>query len=337
MKRRGLLKSFCVALLLLLHSAGACAPSAVAQPNRPVGAVRVLLSVGVRDGSPVPRLRAEDVRLLEDGTPQRIVSLDNYGQSPLALALVVDVSASQQRVLRATKSIAWEFVRRLLRQDTDRVAVVSFSNETSVDLPLTADLLMARGAIDKLRFIPPPGWVGGGVIVGPPPKIVPHMAGTTALYDAVIDVSRRVFPGDWEGRRAVVLLTDGDDTGSRAKLKDAAESAVGSGVVVYAVGIGDSNEYGGLDKGSLLKITERSGGEAFFPKNMDDLPGVFARLEGRLASQYLLTFVPAGKDAAQSFHSLKIEVANPELRGRGLRFNYPEGYVSGGAQATRAK
>jgi Ca-activated chloride channel family protein len=313
---------------VLLFLLCACVPLSpiVAQSSKPESAVSVLVSVAARGNSAAPPLQAEDVRLLEDNTPRRIVSFDDQSESPLALTLAIDVSGSQEHLLYATKSIAWQLVAKLLRPGKDRIAVASFSNETSVELPLTHDLAQAQGAIDELKFIPPPGWMSGGVIVGSPPKLAPHTPGSTALWDAVVDVDQKVFTARQpQERRTILLLTDGEDTGSRAKLKDAVESAISAGVVVYAIGIGDAKNYEGVDKESLKKIAERSGGEAFFPGKPSDLPNTFTRLEAILRSQYLLTFVPADKPDAQNFRKLKIEIVKPDLR-ESLRVTFQEGY-----------
>ena len=98
-------------------------------------------------------------------------------------------------------------------------------------------------------------------------------------------------------------------------------------MAVYSIGIGDEY-YGGIDEGGLRKISEQTGGRAFIPGKLQDLQPAFAQIEQELRSQYLISYSPAGRKADDRLRKLKIEIVNPELRKRGLRLSYRQGYYA---------
>jgi Ca-activated chloride channel family protein len=132
-----------------------------------------------------------------------------------------------------------------------------------------------------------------------------------------------------EVRRSLLLISDGVDTSSRMKLAEAVRAALRAEVVVYAVGIGDDKNFDGVDRDDLRKLTEPTGGRAFFPKKADELPAIFTQIQNELLSPYVVTFAAPDARRDGSFRKLKIEVVNPELRRRGVKVSHPQGYVDG--------
>ncbi|MCA1620040.1 MAG: VWA domain-containing protein [Acidobacteria bacterium] len=288
----------------------------------------------------VTALKQEDIRVLEDGVPQQVFTFQRETDRPLSLAILIDVSASQERTLPEEKSAAQRFVDTVIRQQKDEVAVLSFTGEATLEQGLTGSVARIRRAIDKVEFTPPSGYVGGGILVGTPPISGDNQsrAASTAIWDAIWVTSREVLAESSDKtRRAIILLSDGVDTSSRLKMSEAVDSALKADAIIYAVGIGDSFSFDGVDEGSMRKIAERTGGRAYFPRNEDDLRVAFAQIQEELRSQYLIAYSPSNKSKDGSFRKVQIEVANPELKKQNLRLTYRQGYFARSAVDARPK
>ena len=288
----------------------------------------------------VTSLKQEDIRVLEDGVPQQVFTFNRETDRPLSLAIVIDVSASQERTLPEEKSAAQRFVDTVIRARKDEVAVLSFTGDATLELGLTGNADRVRRAIERVEFTPPSGYVGGGVLVGTPPISGDNQsrAASTAIWDAIWVTSREVLAGSSDKtRRAIILLSDGVDTSSRLKLSEAVDSALKADAIIYAVGIGDSFSFDGVDEGSLRKISERTGGRAYFPRNEDDLRVAFAQIQEELRSQYLIAYSPSNKSKDGTFRKVQIEVTNPELKKQSLRLTYRQGYFARSAVDARPK
>jgi VWFA-related protein len=130
-------------------------------------------------------------------------------------------------------------------------------------------------------------------------------------------------------RRAIVLLTDGDDTRSKIKKQDVIDFAVKSDVVIYSIGIRDASfPEGHMDEGALRKVSDRTGGRAFFPARASELQASFSQIDQELRSQYLIAYSPTNKDRDGSYRRVKIEVVNPELRKNKAQLLYRQGYYA---------
>ncbi len=287
----------------------------------------------------ITTLRQEDVRVFEDGVPQEVFTFQRETDRPLSLAIMIDTSGSQERTLPDEKIAARAFVDTVIRDRKDEVAVLSFTGETTLEQGLTGSAARARAAIDRIEFVPPSGYIGGGIAVpGTPPISGTNqtLAGSTAIWDAVWVTSNDVLSGTSEKtRRAIILLTDGVDTSSGKKRGEAIDAAVKADVVVYSVGIGDAYTYG-LEEDTLRKLSERTGGRAYFPRDDTELRAAFAQIQQELRSQYLVAYSPTKKVKDGTFRQLKIEVVNPELRKQNLRLTYRQGYFARSATASNA-
>jgi len=230
----------------------------------------------------VSTLTKEDVRVLEDGVPQNIFTFQPNSDLPLSLAILIDCSGSEERTLPEEKGAARSFLESVLRADKDEAAVVSFTGEVTLEQGLTGNIGRLRRAIDDVRFVPPAGYIGGGVVVGGTPPISgtqQTLAGSTAIWDAIWATSNELLSDSAEHtRRAIILLTDGEDTISQVRMQEAINRAVKAEALIYAIGIGDRYQYG-IDEGALKKITEGTGGRAYFPRNERDLNDAFAQIQ----------------------------------------------------------
>ncbi|MBV9924805.1 MAG: VWA domain-containing protein [Acidobacteria bacterium] len=279
----------------------------------------------------VTTLKQDDIRVLEDGVEQKVTVFQRETDRPLSLAILIDCSASQERTLPEEKSAAQRFVDTVIRAAKDEVAVLTFTGDATLEQGLTGSSARVRSAIDRVEFMPPSGYIGGGVTVGTPPISGDNQAraGSTAIWDAVWVTSREVLTETSDKtRRAIILLTDGVDTSSRLKMQEAVDSALKADAIIYAIGIGDSFSFEGVDEGSLRKITERTGGRAYFPRNEDDLRLAFAQIQEDLRSQYLIAYSPSNKTKDGSFRKVQIDVVNADLKKQQLHLTYRQGYFA---------
>jgi Ca-activated chloride channel family protein len=288
----------------------------------------------------VTTLRKEDVRVLEDGVPQEVSVFQRETDRALSLAILIDTSASQERTLPEEKSAAQRFVDMVIRPSKDEVAVLSFTGETTLEQGLTGTPGRVRSAIDRVEFVPPSGYIGGGIVTGTPPISGDNQrrAGSTAIWDAIWVTTREVLSETSDKtRRAIILLSDGIDTSSRVKDSEAIDSALKTDAIIYSIGIGDSFSFDGVDEGRLRKLSENTGGRAFFPRNEEDLRSAFAQIQDELRSQYLLAYSSSNKARDGGFRKVRIEVTNPDLARQNLRLTYRQGYFAQSEAAPRKK
>jgi VWFA-related protein len=188
-----------------------------------------------------------------------------------------------------------------------------------------------RRAIDRVEFIPPSGYIGGGVVVNGTPPISgtnQSLAGSTAIWDAIWATSEELISTSAEHtRRAIILLTDGVDTSSRMKMQEAIERAQKADALIYAIGIGDRYTFD-VNEGDLRKIAEKTGGRAYFPRHERDLHDAFTQIQRDLREQYLVAYSPSNKARDGSYRRIEIQLVNPALRQRDLKLNYRSGYFA---------
>ncbi len=283
----------------------------------------------------ISNLKKEDFRVLEDGQPQEIFTFQGNIDLPLSIAILIDTSRSEERTLPDEKAAARSFVEAVMRPDKDEAAIVSFTGDVTLEQGFTGNLDRLRRAIDRVEFVPPSGYVGGGVVVGdgrggtPPISDTNQiMAGATAIWDAVWASSNDLLSVSAENtRRTIILLTDGEDTISQVKIHEAIERAQKADALIYAIGIGDSYQ-GGVDAGSLRKITEQTGGRAYFPRSESELRSAFAQIQRDLREQYLVAYSPSNKARDGSYRRIQIDLVEPELRKQKIRLNYRPGYFA---------
>jgi len=279
----------------------------------------------------VNTLKAEDIRILEDGQPQEIFTFQQNIDLPLSIAILIDTSISEERTLPDEKVAARAFLEEVIRPAKDEAAVLSFTGETTLEQGFTGSAARLSRAIDRIEFVPPSGYVGGGVVVNGTPPISgtnQSIAGSTAIWDAVWATSEELLSTSAEHtRRAIILLTDGEDTSSHMKMHEAVERAQKADAFIYAIGIGDRYT-DRVDEGSLRKIAEQTGGRAYFPRQERDLRDAFAQIQQDLREQYLVAYSPSNKARDGSYRRIEIQLINPTLKSQNLKLNYRNGYFA---------
>lgn len=291
-----------------------------------VQVVRVPAIVQGPDGKAVKGLEARDFRLTDNGRPQPIRQIWNE-DLPLTVGLVLDVSDSQMKVLEQNRTVMRDFLRGLLRPQ-DRVFLVAFTGQARLfhDFTPSADAVIDVAAkihteqqVDgkplgpKCKPLPPPR---GQKTLKKPPKTCGGSAIWHALYWTI-----EKLKADVEGRKALVLITDGQDSGSDHSLAQVLAAAQRHSVTVYAVGVGGKTgrPEAALNAADLRRLGEESGGGLFTEEQNAET--IFGRINDDLRSQYVLGFSPAEACDGQ-FHRLTVTA------GEGRQVRTRAGYQS---------
>jgi VWFA-related protein len=278
----------------------------------------------------VTTLKAEDLRVLEDGVPQQLFTFQRETDRPLAIAFLIDVSFSQESTLPAEKAAARTFIEKVIDSHKDQVAIIPFTGLAYLEQPMTRDILSVYQVLERIDVAVPLYLGAGRPLTGIPtgPGLpAPPEEGTTAIWDAVALTSSNVLanaPG--LRRRAIILLTDGLNTTGRLNKKQAIEGALAAETVVYAIGIGSAKD--GLDRGVLRDVAQGTGGRAFFPDKKFDLNAAFAEIEQELRTQYLLAYSSTNKKRDGAYRKISIEITNPELKKEKLEIRHRPGYYA---------
>lgn len=292
-------------------------------------AVNVLFTAQDRNRRLLTDLKQTDIKVLENGEPQEIVGFSRQVDLPMSLSIVIDTSLSQERTLPQEKEAAMAFLESVIRPAKDEVSIVTFTGETTLEQGMTNNLTRLRRAVERVRIIPPAGYMGSGVAGTPPINgDSVNLYGSTALWDAIWVTSEEVLgPAPDRTRRAIILLTDGLNNGGQKKLDEAVQAALKAEAVIYTIGIGD-NYYDGVDKGTLNKLSERSGGRAYFPRDERDLRQAFQQIEEEMRSQYLIAYEPVDQKRDGSYRTIEIVLENPELKKQKVKLTHRQGYFA---------
>ena len=279
----------------------------------------------------ITTLRAEDVRVLEDGVPQEVFTFQRETDRPLALAFLIDVSRSQEFTLPDEKAAARSFIENVFQSSRDLVAIIPFTGLAYLEQEMTRDVVSVYKVLQRVE-VALPAYLGSGRplsgIPTGPGLVAPPEEGTTAIWDSVALTSSSVLaktPG--LRRRAIILLTDGHDTTSRLAKSDAINSTLAAEAVVYVIGIGNTR-YEGVDKSALRDLAQRTGGRAFFPDKKLDLTAAFAEIEQELRTQYLIAYSSTNKRRDGAYRKITIEITNPDLRKEKLELRHRPGYFA---------
>ncbi|MEO6966544.1 MAG: VWA domain-containing protein, partial [Acidobacteriaceae bacterium] len=262
-----------------------------------------------------------DCNVFEDNKQQTLKSFSAQSDLPLSLGILLDTSLSQQRVLPEEQKAAAAFLRHIL-WTKDEAFLISFDVTVDLSADWTGSPNQLQQALDAAQINSSSGNYANGTI----PSITRPKG--TLLYDAVYLASNDKMRQQ-TGRKALILLTDGQDEGSQEKLQSALEAAQKSDAIVYVLLMSDPGLYGALDfsgSGAMRKLVEATGGEVFpIGKNGRKLPGAFDTIETQLRTEYLATYTPT--NAVQDAKYRRIRVACRQ-NGKPLRVQARQGYYA---------
>jgi VWFA-related protein len=341
-------------------------PTQAQQPAQPspqpriaveVKTVSVLATVRDKHGKTISNLTKDDFSLTEDGHPQPIDYFARESDLPLRLGLLVDTSLSQRRVLEQERSASYSFLDHLLRPDKDQAFVIHFDREVELLQEFTPSRPKLQAALQLLQtpeFDGGRGGGGGGQSGGYPGGGSSGGGGGrgrragagTLLYDAVYLAGDEIM-GKQQGRKAVIILSDGVDHGSKESLSTAIEMAQRSDTVVYSILFKDDEGYGnsmarmgGMGGGGrrggrfpqeerpdgkkiLQQISKETGGRLFEVSKKETIDKIYADIEDELRNQYSLGYAP-DKNAGPGYHKIQLT-----LKQKDLVVQARDGYYSG--------
>jgi VWFA-related protein len=312
-----------------------------------VNAVNLLATVRDKKGTVVRDLGKDDFVLEQDGKPQTISYFAKESGLPLTLGLLVDTSMSQRRVLDQELAASRSFLDHVLREDRDKAFVIHFEHEVVLDQELTASRQKLQTALDQINR---PGFSqsgsgggssgsGGGGGRGSHGGRGGSGAGTL-LYDAVFLAADEVMKKQ-QGRKALIVLTDGQDRGSKETLEQAVEAAQRADTLVYGIlfadkeGYGNAGGYGGRGMGGhggrgggypgrreeshpdgkkvLEEISKASGGRFFEVSKKEPIDKIYAAIDEELRSQYSLGYTVDKAATSAGYHKLSLAVKQKDM------------------------
>ncbi len=251
--------------------------------------VNVFVTVTDAHGAPVAGLQKENFVVQEDGREQTISVFDKESALPLSIALAIDTSLSTRHDLPLEQASAKRFAHAILRP-VDALSVFSFS-ESVLQSPFgyTADLKRIDEGIDHVR-----------------------LGAATALFDAVYLASRSLDRR--QGRKVMVLITDGGDTISRIDYKGAARAAEEAEALVYSIIVVPIENSAGRETGgehALIQLSEDTGGKYYYATSMAQLDDAFRQISDELRTQYLLAYYPSQRTSNSQFRRIQVGVTGP--------------------------
>jgi len=285
-----------------------------------VDVVNVLCTVRNRNGGLVKDLTKDDFQVYEDGKLQPIRYFSRETDLPLTIGLLVDVSRSQERLLETEKRAAAQFFSQVLRKQ-DMAFLISFGSDAQLEQDFTNSQRLLRAALEGLRVRSDPG----GLYPGPVPTVTRPRG--TVLFDAVYLAAREKLRGE-VGRKALVLITDGVDMGSRVRLDDALEAAQKADAIIYSVHYFDPAAYSGMwvraDDHDLKKLSEQTGGRLFRVGRKQTLESIFDEIQQEMRSQYSLGYTPSNPARDGSFRRIEIRTRQKDLKVQARKGYYAE-------------
>jgi len=257
----------------------------------------------------IPFLTKNDCNVFEDKQPQKLTSFVAEANQPLTLGILIDTSGSQYNVLPLEQQSASAFLKRILREK-DQAFLVSFDVGVNLEQDYTNNVRELDRAISKVQINTAAGGGSAGVPgigQGPVPTIGAPKG--TLLYDAVEEVSDHKIRSE-TGRKALILLTDGEDEGSVTKPKQAIEAAQNANAIIYVILIADRGFYGGWGYSGDLQmrnLTESTGGRVInVGNNGKKLEDAFDQIEQELRTQYVAQYIPQNKTMDGKFRKVDI-------------------------------
>ena len=290
-----------------------------------VNVVQLFFNVKDKHGALIPNLTKTDFDIAEDTKPQTIKYFTAESNLPLTLGMMIDASGSQRNVIDMEKEVGAAFLKQILT-DKDEAFVISFDITVDLLQDFTRDTHRLQAALNKAKVNV--DYSSGGIpgMGGGP---VPQRGNSpgTLLYDAVY-LSAHDMLSKEVGRKAMILLTDGQDEGSRLKIQDAIEAAQKADAIVYVLLCADRGFYGGFGgysgEGEMRKLTEQTGGRVINVGNkFDKLREAFDQIAAELRSQYNIGYTPTNTKKDGTYR--KIEIKNKQ----GYKIQARSGYYAG--------
>jgi len=270
--------------------------------------VNVFATVRNKQHGIVTDLSKDDFKITEDGVEQKVEFFAREVNMPITLGLLIDTSASMDRMIDAEQDAASRFLREVMRPK-DEAMVITFDFDVDLLADFTQDTSVLSAAIRRARV----NSVGGGGVVTPGTIPQGSNAGGTDLYDAIYLACHDELATE-AGRKGVIILTDAEDTGSKLRMQDAIEAAQRSDAVIHILLISDRMATFGTGPGVAHRMAEDTGGRVIDVHNEKSLEKAFDEISEELRSQYVLGYYPLNLKRDGGFRKIQVTVNRPDVK-----------------------
>jgi VWFA-related protein len=296
MRIRAILSYLCLACL----AGGLALAVASAQIRVQVNVVNLFATVRDKHKAVVTGLKQDDFQVYEDGQPQEISYFSAESTLPITVGLLIDTSGSEYYMLSAEKDAGSRFLARVLRKG-DLAMVMTFDTDIDLLADFTDDRGVLNRAINRAQINVP---VGGIIVQGPLPT---SGSGGTNFYDAVYLAAHDKLSEE-AGRKAIIVLTDAEDTGSKLRLEDAIEAAQRTDTVVHILLVAQD----GGDQAVARRLTDETGGRTIVVRSEKNLEAAFDQISEELRNQYTIGYSPTNKSRNGSYRKIKVETKDKD-------------------------
>jgi VWFA-related protein len=273
----------------------AAAPALRAQDpifSTDVKVVSLLATVRNRQGAIIHDLTKDDFTILENGRPQTIKYFSRDTDLPLTIGIMVDTSVSQIKVMERERGASFRFIDHILRENKDKIFILQFDMAVSMRQPLTDSRVNLEEALSLVDVPTEKQLRAGGWAPG------------TILYDAVVQASNETMQKQ-QGRKAMILLTDGVDTGSDRSLNDAIEAAQRADTLIYSIYFSAEGPTG---RPVLKRMSQETGGSFFEMSKKQSFEQIFDQIQDELRSQFSIGFVSDVPVRISEFRKLQVSL-----------------------------
>ncbi len=268
-----------------------------------VDIVNVLATVRGKNGALIPDLKQTDFKVFEDGKEQEIKYFTRETDLPLTIGMLIDVSGSMDGLIPMEQRAGGQFFEQVLRKN-DLAFIISFGKDSELLQDSTNSPRLLQRGLNELKL----NTRVGGIHPGPVPT-ANNQAGTV-LYDAVYLAADERLRKE-SGRKVIILITDGEDTGSQVSKQKAIEAAQKSDAIIYGI----FYSQGGFgDKGTLTKMAEETGGRVFDVGRRGNLDDIFKQIQEEMRSQYSVSYSPTNAVRDGSYRKLDFKMTNKDYK-----------------------
>ncbi len=262
-----------------------------------VNLIELPVTVSDAAGAPIPALEEKNFTVLENGKPQKISSFNYASNLPISVGVLLDHSGSMEKRMKEAKDAAIEFFRSIIKKN-DRAFIGGFAGDPTKNAPFVSDVMSLEAQVNG----------------------IPDAGGGTALYDAIVTGLYRFR--NVQGRKALIIITDGDDTASRLAYDDMLTYARASRVPLYFIGVGFMlGDIGG--PGKMKSLAAETGGLTYFIRNTKQLGETYKQLEADLRSQYLISYHAESSKKDTAYRTIEVKVDRPDAKVRTIRGYIP--------------
>ena len=273
-----------------------------------VSLVNLFATVRDKNKRIVTDLKQDNFKVFEDGHEEKISFFSKEMQLPITLGLLLDTSGSEMYMLSSIQDAGERFLHRVLKKG-DEAMIISFDTDVDLLADFTDDPSILKRAINKARINSP----GGGYIAGNPGPVPSGNTVGTALYDAIYLACADKLNGE-AGRKAIVIVTDAEDTGSKTRLEEAIEAAQRTDTVIHVLFVADRANFGGGRQDVAHKLTEETGGRMIVVNSEKRLEEAFDQISEELRSQYTLGYYPTNTSKDGKFRKIRVDADNKDYK-----------------------